>query len=100
VALQSDWSLRFHTIGNEYMLAYSKRDERSRDFVLTIVNLNPHAAQSGWLELDLAEIGLSTDQAFRVVDLLGGSEFVWQGPRAFISLDPAVTPAHVFYIPR
>jgi starch synthase (maltosyl-transferring) len=100
VALQNDWSLRFHTIGNEHLLAYSKRDERSGDFVLTIVNLNPHAAQSGWLELDLAEIGVSTDQAYRVVDLLAGTEFVWQGPRAFISLDPAVTPAHVFYIPR
>ena len=100
VALQSDWSLRFHTIGNEYLLAFSKRDERSRDFVLTIVNLNPHAEQSGWLELDLAEIGVSTDQAYRVVDLLAGTEFVWQGSRAFISLDPAVTPAHVFHIPR
>ncbi|MEX2142591.1 MAG: alpha-1,4-glucan--maltose-1-phosphate maltosyltransferase [Pirellulales bacterium] len=100
VALQSDWSLRFHTIGNEHLLAYSKRDERSGDFVLTIVNLNPHAAQSGWLELELAEIGLSTDQAYRVVDLLAGMEFVWQGPRAFISLDPSVTPAHIFHIPR
>ena len=100
VALQSDWNLRFHSIHNEHLLAYSKRDAASGDFVLTIVNLNPHAAQSGWLELDLAEIGVSTDQAYRVVDLLGGTEFIWQGPRAFVSLDPAVTPAHVFHVPR
>ena len=68
--------------------------------LLAVVNLNPHGAESGWLELDLAEIGISTNQAYRVVDLLSGQEFAWQGPRAFISLDPAVMPAHLFYIPR
>jgi starch synthase (maltosyl-transferring) len=100
VALQSDWTLQFHTIGNEQLIAYSKRHDESGDFVLAVVNLNPHGAESGWLELDLAEIGISTNQAYRVVDLLNGQEFAWQGPRAFVSLDPAVMPAHLFYIPR
>ena len=98
--MASDWSLRFHKIENEQMIAYSKRDDASRDFVLCVVNLNPFAAQSGWLELDLAEAGLPTEHAYRVVDLLADQELVWHGPRALISLDPAVSPAHVFWIPR
>ena len=32
VALQSDWSLRFHTIGNEHLLAYSKQREPKLEF--------------------------------------------------------------------
>jgi starch synthase (maltosyl-transferring) len=82
------------------MIAYSKRDEASRDLILAVVNLNPFAAQTGWLELDLAELGLPTDHAYRVLDLLAEQEFVWHGPRALITLDPAATPAHVLYIPR
>ena len=99
-ALQGDWSLRFHTIDNEQLLAYSKRDEQSRDFILVIVNLNPAAAQSGWLTLELADIGLPADQPYRAVDVLSGQEFVWQGPCVFVSLDPAVMPAHMFHMPR
>jgi starch synthase (maltosyl-transferring) len=99
-ALQNDWSLRFHTIDNDQMLAFSKRDEPSRDFVLVIVNLNPAAAQSGWVSLELADIGLPPERPYRVIDILSNQEFIWQGPRAFVSLDPAVMPAHVLHIPR
>jgi starch synthase (maltosyl-transferring) len=99
-ALQSDWSLRFHRTDNEYLLAYSKHDEASRDWLLVVVNLNPSAAQSGWLELDLAEFALPSGSPFPVVDLLSGTQFVWQGARQPIMLDPAVLPAHVLHFPR
>jgi starch synthase (maltosyl-transferring) len=99
-ALQSDWSLRFHRTDNEYLLAYSKHDEASRDWLLVVVNLNPSAAQSGWLELDLAEFALPSGSPFPVIDLLSGTQFVWQGARQPIMLDPAVLPAHVLHFPR
>jgi starch synthase (maltosyl-transferring) len=99
-ALQSDWSLRFHKIDGDSLIAYSKRDEASGDLILVIVNLNPFATQQGWLELDLAALSLPTTEAYRVVDLLAEKEYVWQGPRAMIQLDPGVMPAHVFHIPK
>jgi GLGE, C-terminal len=43
---------------------------------------------------------LPTSEAYRVVDLLAEKEYVWQGPRAMIQLDPSVMPAHVFHLPR
>jgi starch synthase (maltosyl-transferring) len=99
-ALQSDWSLRFHKIDGDSLIAYSKRDEASGDLILVVVNLNPFATQQGWLELDLAALSLPTTEAYRVVDLLAEKEYVWQGPRAMIQLDPGVMPAHVFHIPK
>ncbi len=99
-ALQSDWSLRFHKIDGDQLIAYSKQDDASGDLILAVVNLNPFAAQQGWLELDLAALGLPTAEAYRVVDLLAEKEYVWQGPRVMIQLDPAVMPAHVFHLPR
>ena len=96
-ALQSDWSLAFHPVDNDALLAYSKRDGDDR--VLVIVNLDPHHVQGGFVEVDLAQFGLDTGVAYEVVDALGGgARYTWYGSRNFIQLDPARQPAHVFSI--
>ena len=56
-ALQSDLSLRFHDVGNEQILAYSKQTEDLANIIVVVVNLDPHHVQSGWLELDLEALG-------------------------------------------
>src|SRR5205807_2669259 len=48
-ALQSDWSLRFHPLDNSQLLAYSKRAQPQDDVILTVVNVDPHAVQRGWI---------------------------------------------------
>lgn len=95
--LQSDRGLKFHGTDNDNLVAYSKT-RAGGDSVLVAVNVDPHHTQSGWLQLDLATLGLPANGTYQVHDLLSGQRFLWQGPRNFVSLDPARGPAHIFRI--
>jgi starch synthase (maltosyl-transferring) len=97
-ALQSDASLKFHDIDNEALIAYSKSS--GEESVLVVANVDAHHAQSGWVQLDLAALGLADDAPFQVHDLLSGARYLWRGVRNYVALDPAGTAAHVFRIRR
>lgn len=99
-ALQSDRSLEFCAVDNEYLIAYRKSDEATGNIVLTVVNLDPHHVQSGWLELDLESLGLDPEQPYQVHDLLSEQRYQWRGGRNFVMLDPTRLPAHVFVLRR
>ncbi len=107
--LQSDRGLKFHDVDNENLIAYSKstlvpangsESATVGDSVLVIANLDPHHPQTGWLQLNLAALGLPTEGSFQVHDLLSGARFLWRGPRNYVALDPARSPAHIFRIRR
>jgi len=100
VALHSDWSLRFHNIGNEQMICYSKSSDDGTDVILTVVNLDPYHAQSGWVELDLEALGVDAQAPYQVHELLSGARYLWHGARNFVQLDPSHVPAHVFRLRR
>jgi starch synthase (maltosyl-transferring) len=99
-ALQSDRSLVFCRVDNDRLLAYLKHDPAADNAVLTVVNLDPHNAQSGWVDLDLRRLGLEADQPYQMHDLLSEQRFEWRGPRNFVLLDPLRLPAHVFRVRR
>jgi starch synthase (maltosyl-transferring) len=99
-ALQSDRGLRFHPTDNEQLLCYSKTSEEGGNVVLTVVNLDPHHLQAGWVELDLERLGLSRGEGFQVHDLLSGARYLWQEARNYVQLDPVSMPAHVFRVRR
>jgi starch synthase (maltosyl-transferring) len=99
-SLKSDAGLRFHATDNEQLLCYSKSAEAADNTIVAVVNLDPHHVQSGWLELDLAALGLETGRPFQVHDLLTGARYLWNGPRNFVQLDPRQTPAHLFRVRR
>jgi starch synthase (maltosyl-transferring) len=97
-ALQTDRGLRFHSVDNDALIAYSKRAPGAGHAVLCVVNLDPHNAQSGWLDLDLEALGLDVDRAFQAHDQLSDARYLWRGPRNYVSLDPRHSPAHVFRV--
>ncbi len=99
-ALQSDWSLRFHSVDNEPLICYSKRTEDLSNVILVVVNLDYRYKQSGWVDLSLEELGLDYDHPYKVHDLLGGATYQWQGSRNYVELDPRKIPAHIFQIQR
>jgi starch synthase (maltosyl-transferring) len=99
-ALQSDWSLKFHSIDNDQLIAYSKTAEDLSDTILVVVNLDPKNVQSGWLNLDLDDLRLQEEQFYQVHDLLTDVRYVWRGARNFIRLDPGSIPAHIFNVVR
>jgi starch synthase (maltosyl-transferring) len=98
-ALQRNAGLRFMPVDNDELIAYAKvADDGSA--ALVVVNLDPYHAQSGWISLDLAQLGVEEGRAFQVHDLLSGARYLWSGERNFVLLDPARAPAHVFVVRR
>jgi starch synthase (maltosyl-transferring) len=99
-ALQWDSSLRFLTVDNDQLIAYTKSSADGSNVVVTIVNLDPQYVQSGWLELDASLHGVPSAEAFQVHDLLTNQRFTWQGSRHFVRLDPNTMPAHILVLRR
>jgi starch synthase (maltosyl-transferring) len=99
-ALQSDRSLQFHPIDNDHLIAYSKINPAAENAILTVVNLDPHSRQSGWLEIPLDRFQLSPNETFQAHDLLTDTQYTWQGSRNYIDLNPASVPAHILRISR
>ncbi|MET0543243.1 MAG: alpha-1,4-glucan--maltose-1-phosphate maltosyltransferase, partial [Variovorax sp.] len=99
-ALHADRNRRFLEIDNDQLLAYAKHSDDGSNVIVTVVNLDPHNVQSGWLELDPASIDCEPDHPFQMHDLLSNQRFLWHGGRHFIRLDPHSVPAHVFVVRR
>jgi starch synthase (maltosyl-transferring) len=97
-ALQSNERLTFHDTENEKLIAYSKRTQDGRNLVITVVNLDPHHVQTGWLELPLEELGIHPERPYEVRDLLDDTAYLWQGPRNYVELHPARLNAHVLLL--
>ena len=100
LALQSDWSLRFHRLDNDQIIGYSKTTEDGSNVILAVVNLHPYHTQSGWLELPLEEMGIDPQQPYQVHDLLTDARYIWHGPRNYVELNPHIVPAHIFRVRR
>ncbi len=100
LALQHNSGLQFHSVDNEQILAYTKSTPDLANIVLTVVNLDPHHPQSGWLELPLEKLGLDPAKPYQAHDLLSEARYLWNGPRNYVLLNPAEIPAHVFVLRR
>ncbi|MBV8201426.1 MAG: alpha-1,4-glucan--maltose-1-phosphate maltosyltransferase [Acidobacteria bacterium] len=99
-ALQTAAGLAFHPTDNEQLLCYSRSALAADNTVVVVVNLDPHHVQSGWVDLDLARLGVETGRPFQVHDLLTGARYLWSGARNFVQLDPQQVPAHLFRLRR
>jgi starch synthase (maltosyl-transferring) len=103
-ALQQDWSLRFFAVDNQQLICYAKTsadlDNIVDNIVVVVVNLDPAHTQSGWVDIDLAELGMEEDSTYQMHDLLTDARYLWHGRRNFVQLDPARTPAHVLRLRR
>jgi starch synthase (maltosyl-transferring) len=95
-ALQHDWSLKFHPIDNEWLLAYSKHTPDGANTIVIIVNLSPHHIHSGWVQLDLESLGLDGSRPFQAHELLTDAHYLWQGERNYVQVDPHSVPAQIF----
>ena len=104
-ALQRNDTLRFHTIANDRIVAYTKRHppahgpgDAAADLVLVTVNLDPVNTQSGWVDLPLLDFGVDPERPFEVHDLLSDARYTWTGYWNYVELDPHVVPAHIFHV--
>jgi starch synthase (maltosyl-transferring) len=97
-ALQWNQWLRFHETDNDMLICYSKTNPSKSNVVLVVVNLDPHHAQAGWVDLNLAELGLEDAQPFQVHNLLSDARYLWNGARNFVELSPHGVPARIFKV--
>jgi starch synthase (maltosyl-transferring) len=98
-ALQQDRTLRFLRTDNERLLAYAKTSEDGADVIAVVVNLDPEAKQSGWVEVPV--VPRAGSPPYRVEDLLNGARYTWRSDGwNYVALDPTVTPAHVLRVSR
>ncbi|HEX5611252.1 MAG TPA: alpha-1,4-glucan--maltose-1-phosphate maltosyltransferase [Burkholderiales bacterium] len=97
-ALHADWNLRFFATDNEQLLAYAKIDRARDSAIVTVVNLDPHHVQEGFVELDLPALGVDPATQFQMHDLLTDARYIWQGSRNYVRLDPARVPAHILRV--
>ena len=65
--------------------------------ILTVVNLDPHNEQSGWIDLDLKRLGIAHNETFDVEDLLTGIHYQWHDRSNYVALHPTTT-AHIFRV--
>ncbi|MBA2410161.1 MAG: alpha-1,4-glucan--maltose-1-phosphate maltosyltransferase [Gammaproteobacteria bacterium] len=99
-ALQADSRLKFHTTGNDQLIAYSKSTENLDNIIVMVVNLDPHNPQTGWLHLTPKDIGQPAHAIFKAHDLLTGARYIWRGADHYVALNPHGQPAHVLSIEK
>ena len=66
--------------------------------MLVVVNLDPFERHSGFVDIDLAALGLPYGSDYDVVDELGGVTYRWSGNRNFVNLAPWSASAHIFSV--
>jgi starch synthase (maltosyl-transferring) len=102
-ALQGDRGLAFHRTDDDALLCYSKTARTADggdDTILCVVNLDPFHTRAGFVELDLAALGLAPDASFQAHDLIGDGRFAWSGARNYVELDPTRMPGQIFALRR
>jgi starch synthase (maltosyl-transferring) len=95
-ALQRFGPPTFHETDNDTLICFSKR--AGDDVVLVAANLDHHHVQSGWVNLDLAALGIASGEKIMLQDLLTERRYQWDGSHNYVQLDPSGIPAHVFAV--
>jgi starch synthase (maltosyl-transferring) len=99
-ALQRDSNLRFHETDNPSVICYSKATSDLSDTIIVLCNLDAFHVQTGWVNLDLASLGLDDTHVFQAHDLLGEGRYLWHGARNYFELTPESLPAHIMKVRR
>jgi starch synthase (maltosyl-transferring) len=95
-ALQQLRGLTVHDSEDANIVVFSKTATTGAP-VIVVVNVDPHAAHSTMVHLDLAALGLTDDARFDVHDELSGHIWQW-GRDNYVRLDPAVEVAHILTV--
>jgi starch synthase (maltosyl-transferring) len=97
-ALHRDANLRFHETDNPAVICYSKATDDRSDILIVLCNLDAFHTQSGWVNLDVASLGLDVSHGFQAHDLLGDGRYLWHGSHNYFELTPESLPAHIMKV--
>jgi starch synthase (maltosyl-transferring) len=92
-ALQRIENVLFLETQNDALVAYAKRE--GRNIVITVVNVDPHNAQEGLVNVPY-ELGVPP--AFTVTDLIDLGRYDWHIGGNYVRLDPWERAGHVLHV--
>jgi starch synthase (maltosyl-transferring) len=95
-ALRHLRNLRFHRTDSDAIVCFSKHAATpdGDDWVLVVLNLDPHGVRETTVHLDLTDLGLDRNETFGARDALTGEVYEW-GRDNYVRLDPRHQVAHV-----
>jgi starch synthase (maltosyl-transferring) len=91
-------NIQLYSIDNEAMLCYGKMTPDKSNITVTVVSIDPHHKQAGWVRLPLEQMGIDPDRPYLMHDLMTDDKYIWQGESNYIELDPRVMPAHILRV--
>jgi len=97
-ALHSHLFLRFYNAFNEQVISYGKFTPALDNFLLILVNLDPHNVQETQFEVPLWEFGLPDTGALAVEELMRGVQLRWYGKLQHWRFVPQELPFAIFRI--
>jgi starch synthase (maltosyl-transferring) len=95
-ALQSTWNVQFCAIENPNLIAYLKATDDLSNIILTVVNLDPHGQQSGYVNLPKDRLKLGDKINVKLHDLITDEHYTWTQEWNFVQLNPHKMPFHLF----
>src|SRR5262249_10336935 len=92
-ALHSDRTLQFHATDNREIIAYSKSG--GEDFLLMVVNLDPHHVQQGFVRVPVGAIQTDAGDSYQARDLLDDVDYWWRGEWNYVRFEPGIRQGHI-----
>jgi starch synthase (maltosyl-transferring) len=74
-ALQSNRNLWFNAADNEHLICYSKHTDDLSSIIFSVVNLDPHRKQAGWVNVPIAAWGLDPARPCQAHELLSHTSY-------------------------
>ncbi len=95
-AMRDFTNLKFFPAHDDRVLYYGRFDERSRNYLLFHVLIDPHSGGEFAFELPLWEFDLPDDASIEAEDAAHGNRFSWHGKEHTLALDPETRPYAVW----
>ena len=83
---------------NDALFAFAKLSEDGTNRIVSVINLDPHRTQAGWVRLPHDELGLPAGEPYEMLDLLDGARYTWRGEWNYVELNPLVLPGHLLRV--
>jgi starch synthase (maltosyl-transferring) len=88
----------FLPLENPNLIAYMKATEDFSNIILTVVNLDPHSGQTGYVRVPREFLRLGDAINLKLKDLMTDEQYTWTQEWNFVYLDPHKMPFHLFQV--
>jgi len=93
-------NLSFYHSDDPSVLWYGKLTPERDDAIFVAANLDTHRTRASMVQVPIHDLGIPSDQPYRMHELLSDVTYEWRGPTGFVELDPTRDLAQVFHLRR